>query len=124
MIEYVDEISKKVLFLFVDEIKRKSKISKKLSNIFKIIKLKLGLYQYKKFSKDKEGFSVINEIPECSVVEIVNIIDELLGSNSDKDLLFRPNFLISSETNPTTFSKISDKNIKTCKNIGYYITYN
>jgi hypothetical protein len=107
MLEYVDEITKKVLLLFVDEITKKSKISKKLINIFRIIKLKLSLCQYKKFSKNNEGFSVINEIPECTVSEIVKIIDKLL--KNDKDLLLRPDFLISLETNPETFSKIPDK---------------
>jgi hypothetical protein len=107
MTEYVDEITKKVLLLFLDEISKKSKISKKLNNIFRIIRLKMGLYQYKKFSKENEGFSVINDIPECTVLEIVNIIDELL--KNDKDLLLRPSFLISPETNPVKFSKIPVK---------------
>ena len=74
--------------------------------MFNIIKLKLSLYSYKKFSKNDQGFSVVNEIPECSVVELVKIIDKLL--ETEKDLLFRPSFLTSSETNPITFSKVPE----------------
>ena len=105
--EYIEEIVKKSLTLFVDEISKNTKISKKLLNMFNIIKLKLSLYSYKKFSKNDQGFSVVNEIPECSVVELVKIIDKLL--ETEKDLLFRPSFLTSSETNPITFSKVPEK---------------
>lgn len=104
MTEYVNDITKRSLFLFVDEIKVETKNSKKLLNILNIIKLKLGLYTYKKFSKDMCGFSIIDEIPECSVVELIKIIDDLFNKDN---LLFRPNFLISSETNPIIFSKMT-----------------